>query len=47
MNQEKPKTYSSKFRESLDKLAIESDQTYTQIARELGINPNHVALPFA
>jgi len=37
---EKPKIYPPEFRESSVKLAIESDQSIAQTAKELGINPN-------
>jgi len=42
MDQEKskPKIYSSEFRESSVKLAIGADKPITQIAKDLGINPN-------
>ena len=36
----KPNSYSSEFRESAVKLAIESDQPRSVTARELGINVN-------
>ena len=36
----KPNTYTSEFRESSIKLALESDQPIAQTARDLGINPN-------
>ena len=38
----KPNIYSSEFRESSVKLALESDQPIAQTARELGINPNTI-----
>lgn len=34
------KTYTSEFKESAVKLAIESDQPISQTARELGVNVN-------
>lgn len=40
MSKEKPKIYPPEFRESSVKLAIESDQSIAQTAKELGINPN-------
>jgi len=42
MNEEikKPNSYTSEFKESAVKLAIESDQTIAATARELGINVN-------
>ena len=40
MSQEKPKVYPSEFRESSVKLAIDSDQSIAQTARDLGVNPN-------
>ncbi len=36
----KPNTYTSEFKESAVKLAIESDQPIAQTAKDLGINPN-------
>lgn len=40
-NQIKKQTiYTSEFKESAVKLAIESDQTIAQTARDLGVNPN-------
>jgi len=36
----KPNSYTSEFKESAVKLAIESEQTIAQTARDLGINPN-------
>ncbi len=36
----KPKIYSAEFRESSVKLAIGSDKPITQIAKDLGVNPN-------
>ncbi len=36
----KPNTYTSEFRESSIKLALESDQPIAQTARDLGVNPN-------
>ena len=40
MSKSKLKTYTSEFRESSVKLALESDQPLAQTARELGINAN-------
>ena len=40
MNQKKPNTYTSEFKESAVKLANDSDEPVAQIARNLGINPN-------
>jgi transposase len=40
MSKEKLKIYPSEFRESSVKLAIESDQSIAQTARDLGVNPN-------
>jgi transposase len=36
----KPNSYTSEFKESAVKLAIESDQPIAQTARDLGLNPN-------
>ncbi|MBF0220605.1 MAG: transposase [Gammaproteobacteria bacterium] len=36
----KPKSYTAEFRESSVKLALESNQSVTQTAGELGINKN-------
>lgn len=36
----KQNTYPSEFKESAVKLAIESDETIAQTARDLGVNPN-------
>ena len=36
----KPNNYSSEFKDSAVKLAIESDQPIAQTARELGVNAN-------
>jgi transposase len=36
----KTNSYTSEFKESAVKLAVESDQPITQTARELGLNPN-------
>jgi len=33
-------TYTSEFKESAVKLAIESDQSIVQTAKDLGVNPN-------
>ena len=38
----KPNIYTSEFRESAVKLALESDQPITQTARDLGVNPNTI-----
>ena len=38
----KPNIYSSEFRESSIKLALESDQPIAQTARDLGVNPNTI-----
>ena len=38
----KPNIYSSEFRESSVKLALESDQPIAQTARDLGVNPNTI-----
>ena len=35
-------TYTSKFKESTVKLALESDQSIAQTARDLGVNPNTI-----
>lgn len=35
-------TYTSEFKESAVKLALESDQPITQTARDLGVNPNTI-----
>ncbi len=35
-------TYTSEFKESAVKLALESDQPIAQTARELGVNPNTI-----
>ncbi|MWJ29519.1 transposase [Halomonas sp. ZH2S] len=40
MNQKKANSYTDEFREGAVKLAIESDQSVAQTARELGINVN-------
>jgi transposase len=40
MSQKKANTYTAEFKESAVKLAVESDQSVTQTARELGINVN-------
>ena len=37
-----PNTYTSEFRESSIKLALESDQPIAQTARDLGVNPNTI-----
>jgi transposase len=36
----KQQEYTSEFKESAVKLALETDQPKTQTARELGVNPN-------
>ena len=36
----KPNTYTSEFKESSVKLALESDQPIVQTARDLGVNSN-------
>jgi transposase len=36
----KTNSYTSEFKESAVKLAVESDQPITQTARDLGLNPN-------
>ena len=38
----KPNIYTSEFKESAVKLALESDQSITQTARDLGVNPNTI-----
>jgi transposase len=38
----KPNTYTSEFKESTVKLALESDQPIAQTARDLGVNPNTI-----
>ena len=40
MSKKKPNHYTAEFRASAVKLAIESDQPVSKIAKELGINPN-------
>jgi transposase len=40
MSKEKSKTYTAEFRESAVKLAIESEHTVAQVARDLGVNEN-------
>jgi transposase len=35
-------TYTSEFKESTVKLALESDQPIAQTARDLGVNPNTI-----
>jgi transposase len=40
MSDKKPNTYSSEFKESAVKLAIEASQPIAQTAKELGINVN-------
>ena len=39
-NQKKPNHYTSEFKESAVKLALESDQAVSVTAKELGINKN-------
>ena len=39
-NQKKPNHYTPEFRESAVKLAVESDQSISKTAEELGINTN-------
>jgi len=38
----KPNIYTSEFRESSIKLALESNQPIAQTARDLGVNPNTI-----
>ncbi len=38
----KPTTYTSEFKYSTVKLALESDQSIAQTARDLGVNPNTI-----
>ena len=40
MSQQKVKPYSAEFKERAVKLAVETDQTVAQTARDLGINEN-------
>jgi transposase len=40
MSQQTTKPYSAEFKERAVKLAVESDQTVAQTARDLGINEN-------
>ena len=40
MSAEKVKTYTTEFKESAVKLAVESDQPVTDTARGLGVNAN-------
>ena len=40
MSEQRQKIYSTEFKESSVKLAIESSQPIAHTARELGINPN-------
>ncbi|ANG62266.1 transposase [Marinobacterium aestuarii] len=40
MNQNKTNSYTAEFREAAVKLAVESDQSISQTARELGVNVN-------
>ena len=40
MSQKKSNTYTSEFKESAVKLAIESDESTAQIARNLGVKQN-------
>ena len=39
-DQKKPTRYTTEFRQSAVKLAVESDQPISRIAKELGINEN-------
>ncbi|MEJ2610685.1 MAG: transposase [Candidatus Thiodiazotropha sp.] len=39
-NQKKQSHYTSEFKESAVKLAIENDQSVSKTADELGVNPN-------
>ena len=39
-DQKKPVRYTTEFRQSAVKLAVESDQPISQIAKELGVNEN-------
>ena len=39
-DQKKPTRYTTEFRQSAVKLAVESDQPISQIAKELGVNEN-------
>ena len=39
-NQKKPNSYTSEFKESAVKLAIENDQPISKTAQELGVNQN-------
>ena len=39
-NEKKQNQYTAEFRESAVKLAVESDQSVTKIAEELGVNKN-------
>jgi transposase len=40
MTQKKLNTYTSEFKESAIKLALDSDQPIPKIAKNLGVNPN-------
>ena len=40
MSHPTPKTYSAEFKERAVKLAVESEQSIAQTARELGVNEN-------
>ena len=40
MSQKDRSTYSSQFKQDAVKLAVESDQSVAQSARDLGVNPN-------
>jgi len=40
MSQKKAKIYTAEFKESSAKLAVDSDQSVAQVARDLGINEN-------
>jgi transposase len=44
MSVKNKKTYTPEFKESSVKLALESKNTITQIARELGVNVNTLRL---
>ena len=39
-NEKKQNHYTAEFKESAVKLAVESDQSVTKIAEELGVNKN-------
>ncbi len=40
MSEKKPKTYTTEFKESAVKLAVQSDYPVTETARDLGVNVN-------